>query len=132
MLGQFCTTPGSVKNTYGTGCFLLMNTGTQPVQSKKGLLSTVCFQLGSFNSCSYALEGSISSGGVILRWLKDNLGLLDSAAQISKSCVAHLLRALLTSITDKLAASVEDNGGVYFVPALSGLFAPHWRPDARG
>ncbi|GAB3698548.1 glycerol kinase GlpK [Mariniluteicoccus flavus] len=112
--GQACFEKGMAKNTYGTGCFLLMNTGTEPVKSENGLLTTVCYKLGDAPTV-YALEGSIAVAGSLVQWLRDNLGMFDSAPDI-----------------EKLALEVEDNGGAYFVPAFSGLFAPHWRPDARG
>ncbi|HJT02722.1 MAG TPA: glycerol kinase GlpK [Pseudonocardiaceae bacterium] len=112
--GQACLSPGEAKNTYGTGNFMLLNTGTQPVPSRHGLLTTVCYQLGSHNAV-YALEGSIAVTGALVQWLRDNLGLISSAAEI-----------------EQLAGTVDDNGGAYFVPAFSGLFAPHWRSDARG
>jgi len=112
--GQACLTPGMAKNTYGTGNFMLLNTGTQIVASDNGLLTTVCYKLGDEDAV-YALEGSIAVTGSLVQWLRDNLGLIKDAPEV-----------------EKLARSVEDNGGVYFVPAFSGLFAPHWRPDARG
>ena len=112
--GQACLSPGEAKNTYGTGNFMLLNTGTSLVRSRHGLLTTVCYQLGSRDPV-YALEGSIAVTGSLVQWLRDNLGLISSAAEI-----------------EQLAETVEDNGGTYFVPAFSGLFAPHWRPDARG
>jgi len=112
--GQACFTPGSAKNTYGTGCFLLMNTGERAVSSKNGLLTTVCYRLGDARPV-YALEGSIAIAGALVQWLRDNFGLIGSAAEI-----------------EPLARSVEDNGGVFVVPAFSGLFAPYWRTDARG
>jgi glycerol kinase len=111
--GQCCFDPGSAKNTYGTGCFLLMNTGNRPVESKSGLLTTVAWRIG--DQTVYALEGSIFIAGAAVQWLRDGLGLIEKAADI-----------------EALAASVPDNGGVYFVPALSGLGAPHWDPHARG
>ena len=114
LFGQTCFDPGAVKNTYGTGCFMLMNTGTVPVVSDRGLLTTVGYRIGS-EPPVYALEGSIAVTGSLIQWLRDNLGLIHSAAEV-----------------EDLAASVEDNGDVYFVPAFSGLFAPHWRSDARG
>ena len=114
MFGQACFTPGAAKNTYGTGCFLLMNTGETPVLSKHGLLTTVGYQVGDTKP-TYALEGSIAVTGALVQWLRDNLGLIDSADEV-----------------EELAACVEDNGGAYFVPAFSGLFAPYWRTDARG
>ncbi len=112
--GQACLTPGEAKNTYGTGNFMLMNTGTTPVFSEHGLLTTVCYQLGE-EPAVYALEGSIAVTGSLVQWLRDNLGLIDSADDI-----------------EALAHTVPDNGGIYIVPAFSGLFAPRWRPDARG
>ncbi|MFT4086658.1 MAG: glycerol kinase GlpK [Gordonia sp. (in: high G+C Gram-positive bacteria)] len=112
--GQACLEPGEAKNTYGTGNFLLMNTGTKPVFSDHGLLTTVCYRLGD-DEPVYALEGSIAVTGSLVQWLRDNLGLLSTAAEV-----------------EVLAAQVPDNGGVYFVPAFSGLFAPRWRSDARG
>jgi glycerol kinase len=112
--GQACLSLGEAKNTYGTGNFMLLNTGTSLVRSRHGLLTTVCYQLGSQDPV-YALEGSIAVTGSLVQWLRDNLGLISSAAEI-----------------EQLAGTVEDNGGAYFVPAFSGLFAPHWRPDARG
>ena len=112
--GQACFNKGQAKNTYGTGCFMLMNTGTTPVLSKNGLLTTVCYQIGD-QPAVYALEGSIAVAGSLVQWLRDNLGLIANSRDI-----------------EELAASVEDNGGAYFVPAFSGLFAPYWRPDARG
>jgi glycerol kinase len=112
--GQACLSTGEAKNTYGTGNFMLLNTGTQPVPSRHGLLTTVCYQLGSQDPI-YALEGSIAVTGALVQWLRDNLGLISSAAEI-----------------ERLAGTVDDNGGAYFVPAFSGLFAPHWRSDARG
>jgi glycerol kinase len=114
LFGQTCFAPGEGKNTYGTGCFLLVNTGHKPVQSKNGLLTTVGYQIGA-QPAVYALEGSIAVTGALVQWLRDNLGLIDSAAQI-----------------ETLARSVEDNGGCYFVPAFSGLFAPYWQSSARG
>ncbi|MGB3304195.1 MAG: glycerol kinase GlpK [Gordonia sp. (in: high G+C Gram-positive bacteria)] len=114
MFGQACLEPGEAKNTYGTGNFLLLNTGTEPVLSKHGLLTTVCYQLGD-QPARYALEGSIAVTGSLVQWLRDNLGIIDSAPQV-----------------EDLARAVDDNGGVYLVPAFSGLFAPRWRPDARG
>ena len=112
--GQACFQPGMAKNTYGTGCFMLMNTGTEPVPSRNGLLTTVCYQIGGQQPV-YALEGSIAVAGSLVQWLRDNLGLVGSADEI-----------------EQLAATVADNGGAYFVPAFSGLFAPYWRSDARG
>ena len=112
--GQACFEPGTAKNTYGTGSFLLMNTGTTPVRSQNGLLTTVCYQIGDAAPV-YALEGSIAVTGSLVQWVRDNLELINDAGEI-----------------EALAASVEDNGGAYFVPAFSGLFAPYWRTDARG
>lgn len=112
--GQACLSPGEAKNTYGTGNFVLLNTGTDKVMSENGLLTTVCYKIGS-NDTIYALEGSIAITGSLVQWLRDNLEMISSAADI-----------------ERLAESVEDNGGAYFVPAFSGLFAPYWRSDARG
>jgi glycerol kinase len=112
--GQACLAVGEAKNTYGTGNFMLLNTGTEQVRSRNGLLTTVCYQIGAQDPV-YALEGSIAVTGSLVQWLRDNLGMISSAAEI-----------------EQLAATVEDNGGAYFVPAFSGLFAPHWRSDARG
>ena len=112
--GQACLSPGEAKNTYGTGNFVLLNTGTEQVMSQNGLLTTVCYKIGN-NDPIYALEGSIAITGALVQWLRDNLGMIRSASDV-----------------EKLAASVEDNGGAYFVPAFSGLFAPYWRSDARG
>lgn len=114
MVGQVCFAPGEAKNTYGTGNFLLLNTGTELVRSDNGLLTTVCYQFGS-EAPRYALEGSIAVTGSAVQWLRDQLGIIQGAAQ-----------------SESLAREVEDNGGVYFVPAFSGLFAPYWRSDARG
>ncbi|MDE2051001.1 MAG: glycerol kinase GlpK [Gammaproteobacteria bacterium] len=114
LVGQTCLSPGEAKNTYGTGSFLLLNTGTAPVQSKAGLLTTLAYRFGSEAPC-YALEGAIAITGALVQWLRDNMKLFDVAAQI-----------------EPLAASVEDNGDVYIVPAFSGLYAPYWRDDARG
>ena len=114
LFGQACFEPGMAKNTYGTGCFLLLNTGEQIVRSDNGLLTTVAYQIEGEPAC-YALEGSVAIAGAGVQWLRDNLRMIDSAEQISD-----------------LALEVEDNGGVYFVPAFSGLFAPWWRDDARG
>ncbi|ERF67646.1 Glycerol kinase [Cutibacterium granulosum] len=112
--GQACFEKGNAKNTYGTGCFMLMNTGQEAVFSENGLLTTVCYKLGD-KPTVYALEGSIAVAGSLVQWLRDNLRMFDSAPEI-----------------ETLATSVEDNGGAYIVPAFSGLFAPYWRPDARG
>lgn len=114
LVGQACFRPGEAKNTYGTGCFLLLNTGHEIVQSKSGLLTTLAFQFDRKEPV-YALEGSIAITGALVQWLRDNLGIIQTSAEI-----------------EELARSVENNGGVYFVPAFSGLFAPHWRSDARG
>ncbi|WP_250445046.1 glycerol kinase GlpK [Actinotalea sp. C106] len=112
--GQACFEVGTAKNTYGTGNFMLLNTGTEPVPSKNGLLTTVCYKIGDAPAV-YALEGAIAVTGSLIQWLRDNLGIIKDAAE-----------------SETLAKSVEDNGGAYFVPAFSGLFAPHWRSDARG
>lgn len=112
--GQACLTPGEAKNTYGTGNFVLLNTGNEKVLSENGLLTTVCYKIGDAKPV-YALEGSIAVTGSLVQWLRDNLGMISSAEQI-----------------EYYASTVEDNGGAYIVPAFSGLFAPHWRPDARG
>jgi glycerol kinase len=114
MVGQVCLQPGDVKNTYGTGNFLLLNTGENIVRSSNGLLTTVCYQLGDAKPV-YALEGSIAVTGAAVQWLRDQLGIISGAAQ-----------------SESLARQVDDNGGMYFVPAFSGLFAPYWRSDARG
>ena len=114
LFGQACYSPGEAKNTYGTGCFMLMNTGGKPVQSTNGLLTTLAYKIGAAPAV-YALEGSIAISGALVQWLRDNLGLIGKSAEV-----------------ESLAASVEDNGGIYFVPAFSGLFAPYWRSDARG
>jgi glycerol kinase len=114
MFGQTCFEVGSAKNTYGTGNFMLLNTGEEPVRSRNGLLTTVAYQIRGQRPV-YALEGSIAVTGALVQWLRDNLGIIERAADV-----------------EALARSVEDNGDVYFVPAFSGLFAPHWRSDARG
>ena len=114
LFGQACLSPGEAKNTYGTGCFMLMNTGEKQFPSQAGLLTTLGYKLGEAPAV-YALEGSISISGALVQWLRDNLGLIENAAEI-----------------EALAASVEDNGDVYFVPAFSGLYAPHWDASARG
>ena len=114
LLGQCCFEPGEAKNTYGTGCFLLLNTGTEPVASEAGLLTTVAYRIGD-EPPRYALEGSVAIAGALVQWLRDNLGVIQSASEI-----------------EALAREVEDNGDVYVVPAFSGLYAPHWRSDARG
>jgi glycerol kinase len=113
-LGQVCTEPGEAKNTYGTGNFMLLNTGTRIVPSNAGLLTTVCYKLGEADAV-YALEGSIAVTGSAVQWLRDQLGIISAASEI-----------------ETLASSVEDTGGADFVPAFSGLFAPYWRSDARG
>jgi glycerol kinase len=114
LLGQACLNAGDAKNTYGTGCFLLMNTGETPRVSTQGLITTLAFKLGRAKPC-YALEGSIAIAGALVQWLRDNLGIIQHSGEI-----------------EALARSVPDNGDVYFVPAFSGLYAPRWRPDARG
>ena len=114
LVGQTCFRPGEAKNTYGTGCFLLMNTGTAPVQSRCGLLTTVAFQLEG-QPARYALEGSVAITGALVQWIRDNFGLIEKSPDI-----------------EMLARTVDDNGGVYFVPAFSGLYAPYWKHDARG
>jgi len=113
LFGQMCTTPGSVKNTYGTGCFLLMNTGDKPIMSKNNLLTTVAWKIG--DTVNYALEGSIFVGGSVIQWLRDGLGVIKSSAEV-----------------EALALTVPDNGGVYFVPALTGMGAPYWDQYAKG
>lgn len=114
LFGQTCFDPGDAKNTYGTGCFMLMNTGERPVPSENGLLTTVGYRIGS-EPAVYALEGSIAVAGALVQWLRDNLGMIEQSDDI-----------------EALAKTVPDNGDVYFVPAFSGLFAPRWRADARG
>ena len=114
LFGQTCFSPGEAKNTYGTGCFMLLNTGITAVPSKSGLLTTLGYKIGD-EPAVYALEGSIAITGALVQWLRDNLGLISRSSDI-----------------EALAATVEDNGGIYFVPAFSGLFAPYWRSDARG
>ncbi len=114
LVGHACFEPGSAKNTYGTGCFLLMNTGERPRPSSAGLITTVAYRFGD-DPPAYALEGSIADAGSVVQWLRDNLGLIERSADI-----------------ERLAGSVDDNGGVYFVPAFSGLYAPHWNSGARG
>lgn len=114
LFGQACYDPGEAKNTYGTGCFMLMNTGTQPVPSQSGLLTTLGYKIGD-QPAVYCLEGSIAIAGALVQWLRDNLKLIEQSIDI-----------------EPLARSVPDNGGAYFVPAFSGLFAPYWRNDARG
>jgi glycerol kinase len=114
LFGQNCFEVGEAKNTYGTGCFMLMNTGTTPVQSKNGLLTTVGYKIGDQETV-FCLEGSIAVTGSLVQWLRDNLKIIKTSAEV-----------------EELARSVTDNGDVYFVPAFSGLFAPYWRSDARG
>lgn len=113
LFGEMCLEPGSVKNTYGTGCFLLMNTGEKPVMSKNNLLTTIAWKIG--DTVNYALEGSIFVAGSVVQWLRDGLGIIKSSSEV-----------------DPFAATVPDNGGVYFVPALTGLGAPYWNQYARG
>ena len=113
LFGQMCTEPGSVKNTYGTGCFMLMNSGERPIMSSNNLLTTIAWKIG--DTVNYALEGSIFVAGSVVQWLRDGLGIIRSSAEV-----------------EALAASVPDNGGVYFVPALTGLGAPHWDQYAKG
>ena len=113
LFGQMCTEPGSVKNTYGTGCFLLMNSGERPIMSSNNLLTTVAWKIG--DTVNYALEGSIFVAGSVVQWLRDGLGIIKSSSEV-----------------EELAASVPDNGGVYYVPALTGLGAPHWDQYAKG
>jgi glycerol kinase len=114
LVGQTCFAPGEAKNTYGTGCFLLMHTGHEPMVSKHGLITTLAYQF-SGRKPSYCLEGSIAIAGALVQWLRDNLQMFDSAPEV-----------------EELARQVDDTGGMYIVPAFSGLFAPYWRPDARG
>jgi glycerol kinase len=114
LFGQTCFAVGEAKNTYGTGCFMLLNTGERIVPSERGLLTTVAYRIGG-QPAVYALEGSIAIAGALVQWLRDNLGIISSAAEV-----------------EALAQTVDDNGGVYIVPAFSGLFAPYWRSDARG
>jgi glycerol kinase len=113
-VGQTCFGVGEAKNTYGTGCFMILNTGEELVPSKSGLLTTLCYKMGN-NKPVYALEGSIAITGALVQWVRDNLGMISNSAEI-----------------EALASTVQDNGGVYFVPAFSGLFAPYWKSDARG
>ena len=114
LVGQTCFNAGDAKNTYGTGCFMLLNTGDRPVQSQHGLLTTVAYQFGN-QKAHYALEGSVAIAGALVQWIRDNLGMIQTSSEI-----------------ESLAASVSDNGGVYFVPAFSGLYAPYWKDTARG
>ncbi|MBR0532123.1 MAG: glycerol kinase, partial [Bacteroidales bacterium] len=113
LFGQACYNPGEAKNTYGTGCFMLMNTGTQPIMSKNNLLTTIAWKIG--DTVNYALEGSIFVGGSVVQWLRDGLGIIKSSADV-----------------EELAKTVPDNGGVYFVPALTGMGAPWWDQYAKG
>ena len=113
LFGQMCLDPGSIKNTYGTGCFVMLNTGEKPIVSKNNLLTTIAWQIG--NKVNYALEGSIYVGGSVVQWLRDGLGVINSSSEV-----------------ETLAQSVPDSGGVYFVPALTGLAAPYWDPYALG
>ena len=114
LFGQACYDPGEAKNTYGTGCFMLLNTGEKPVLSMNGLLTTLGYKIGN-QAPVYALEGSIAIAGALVQWLRDNLGMIKNSAEV-----------------ETLAGSVDDNGGIFFVPAFSGLFAPYWRSEARG
>jgi glycerol kinase len=114
LVGQTCFDPGEVKNTYGTGCFLLMNTGERMVPSAAGLLTTVAYKFGKA-PVHFALEGSVAVSGALVQWLRDNLGMIAKSSDV-----------------EALAQGVEDNGGVYFVPAFSGLYAPYWKDSARG
>ncbi|MBK6976630.1 MAG: glycerol kinase GlpK [Cytophagaceae bacterium] len=114
LVGQTCFKPGEAKNTYGTGCFMLLNTGPKPIPSKFGLLTTVAYQFEN-QPVHYALEGSVAIAGALVQWLRDNLGIIKNSADVQT-----------------LAATVEDNGGTYFVPAFSGLYAPYWENSARG
>ncbi|BBB49753.1 glycerol kinase GlpK [Pelolinea submarina] len=114
LFGQTCYDPGEAKNTYGTGCFMLLNTGTKPIQSKNGLLTTLGYKIGD-QPAVYALEGSIAITGALVQWLRDNLKMIKKSPEI-----------------EDLAKTVDDSGGIYFVPAFSGLFAPYWKSDARG
>lgn len=114
LFGQTCYEPGEAKNTYGTGCFMLMNTGNKPVTSKYGLLTTLGYKIGDQDAI-YCLEGSIAITGALVQWLRDNLRMIDTSTEV-----------------EALAATVEDSGGIYIVPAFSGLYAPYWRSDARG
>ena len=113
LFGQMCTQPGMVKNTYGTGCFMLMNTGTQPILSKNNLLTTIAWKIG--DTTHYALEGSVFIAGAVVQWLRDGLGMIKTSAEV-----------------EQLATSVDDNGGVYLVPSFAGLGAPYWNGHARG
>ncbi len=114
LFGQTCFDPGDAKNTYGTGCFLLLNSGSNPTISKHGLLTTLAYKISNQDPV-YALEGSIAIAGALIQWLRDNLGIIKNSSEV-----------------EELARQVDDNGGIYFVPAFSGLFAPYWQSDARG
>jgi glycerol kinase len=114
LVGQTCYQSGEAKNTYGTGCFMLMNTGTEIVPSKAGLLTTVAYQFEN-QPVHYALEGSVAISGALVQWLRDNMGMIEKSSDV-----------------EALAKTVEDNGGAYFVPAFSGLYAPYWKSSARG
>jgi glycerol kinase len=114
LFGQTCFDPGDAKNTYGTGCFLLLNSGHRPTHSQHGLLTTLAYKIGDARAV-YALEGSVAITGALVQWLRDNLGVISSSSEV-----------------EELAREVEDNGGIYFVPAFSGLFAPYWQSNARG
>ena len=114
LFGQTCFSPGESKNTYGTGCFMLLNTGNKPVQSRNGLLTTLGYKIGD-QPAVYCLEGSIAITGALVQWIRDNLGLISKSSEI-----------------EALAKTVDDNGGIFFVPAFSGLYAPYWKSDARG
>jgi glycerol kinase len=114
LVGQTCFRAGEAKNTYGTGCFLVLNTGTQCMPSRHGMLTTVAYRLGDAPAC-YALEGSVAITGALVQWVRDNFGLIEKSSDI-----------------ETLARGVKDNGGVYFVPAFSGLYAPYWKDNARG
>src|SRR5260370_25519198 len=114
LVGQACFHAGEVKNTYGTGCFLLMNTGERPVPSNFGLLTTVAYKLGG-GTAHYALEGGVAIAGALVQWLRDNLGIIENSADVQT-----------------LARTVTDNGGVYFVPACYGLYAPYWKQNTPG
>lgn len=114
LVGQTCFEPGQAKNTYGTGCFMLLNTGTEMKVSTQGLLTTIAYKFGT-DPVNYALEGSVAIAGALVQWLRDNLGMIEKSSDV-----------------ETLAKSVEDNGGAYFVPAFSGLYAPYWKADARG
>lgn len=115
LVGQQCFQVGDAKNTYGTGCFMLFNTGNTPIQSKNGLVTTLAYQFGASSPAVYALEGSIATAGASIQWMRDNMGLISDAHQLNE-----------------LASQVKTTAGVYFVTAFAGLFAPYWRPDARG